>query len=255
MTGFFGMLVRMNQGFSFGVNASPGSLVWVNRTEEQRVLEIKNEKLTSPTDTAATKSVAATVYTNTMDEKHTETSAPSLSLAVSWQAHPRLLLTAQTDYYLGSIYSYTSFTPDNGLQRSGFETFAPLKQTYTIEKNSVVDFSGGMEVGILKGYSVSLGGYTDYSQGPDDDRPASWDRNIDYFGGTLSLGMDKELTESRFGIGMAYGDAAITHFKWVKTAGGQPVVQVDPETGSIARVRRNFKALNFGLFLSSTLKI
>jgi hypothetical protein len=255
LTGSFGILVRMSQGFSFGVNASPGSLVWVNRTEEQRVLEIKNERLASPADTIATRSVATTVYTSAMEEKHTETSAPGLSLAVSWQAHPRLLLTAQTDYYLGSLYSYTSFTPEDGPQRSGFETFAPMEKTYTVEKNPVVDFSGGMEVKIMKGYSVSMGGYTDYSQGPDDDRPASWDRNIDYFGGTLSLGMDKDLTESRFGVGMAYGDAAITHFKWAKTAGGQPVVQVDPNTGGISRVRRNFKALNFGLFLSSTLKI
>ena len=37
--------------------------------------------------------------------------------------------------------------------------------------------------------------------------------------------MDKDLTESRFGVGMAYGDASMSHFKWTKNSGGQPIVQ------------------------------
>ncbi|MEO7425443.1 MAG: hypothetical protein ABI036_09665 [Fibrobacteria bacterium] len=252
-TGMFGILVRMSQGFSFGVNASPGSLVWVKRTEEQHVLDFRNvAPLTVAGDSTPTK--ANIVYSLAKDERHTEIAAPSLSLAASWQALPSLLITAQTDYYLGSVYSYTGFTPGDGSNRSGFESLSPLEKRYTVQKNSVVDFSGGMEWKVLKGYSVALGGYTDFSQGPDDDRPSSWDRNIDYFGGTFSVGMDKDLTESRFGFGMAYGDAAITHFKWVKTSGGQPEIQAD-ENGQIARVRQNFSAFNFGIFLSSTLKI
>ncbi|HKP94789.1 MAG TPA: hypothetical protein VJ385_03430 [Fibrobacteria bacterium] len=255
-TGMFGILVRMNQGFSFGVNASPGSLVWVNRTEEQHVLDIRNDSLSQPGQTVAINSAAGTVYSLIKDEKHTETSAPSLSLAVSWQAFAPLMLTAQTDYYLGSIYSYTGFTTARGYGRSGFEDLSPEENRFTIQKKAVVDFSGGMEWKIMKGYSVAIGGYTDFSQGPDDDRPASWDRNIDYFGGTFSVGMDKDLTESRFGFGMAYGDAAITHFKWIKTSGGQPAIQADadPSKGP-ARIRQNFSAYNFGIFLSSTLKI
>jgi hypothetical protein len=118
----------------------------------------------------------------------------------------------------------------------------------------VVNFSGGAELQVLKGYSVALGGYTDFSQGPHDTRPASWNRNIDYYGATLSLGMDKDLTESRFGISAAYGDASITHFQWTTTSGGKPDLLYD-KTGAIAKPRQNFKAFNFGLFLSSTLKI
>lgn len=254
-TGMFGILVRMSQGFSFGVNASPGSLVWVDRTEEQRVLEINNDSLSTIGQTRPIGTRADIVYSLAKDEKHTETSAPSLSLAVSWQPIDPLMLTAQTDYYLGSIYSYTGFTPDDGAGRSGFESLEPVEKTYTVEKKSVVNFSGGAEWKVMKGYSVAMGGYTDFSQGPDDDRPASWDRNIDYFGGTLSLGMDKDLTESRFGFGMAYGDASMTHFKWIKASGGQPILQADPETGGIARIRQSYKAYNFGIFLSSTLKI
>ncbi len=254
-TGMFGILVRMNQGFSFGVNASPGSLVWVNRTEEQRVLEINNDSLSQAGQTVPIGTKADIVYSLAADEKHTETSAPSLALAVSWMPIDPLMLTAQTDYYMGSIYSYTGFTPGSGSLRSGFESLTPLEKRYTIEKKAVVDFSGGAEWKILKGYSVAMGGYTDFSQGPDDSRPASWDRNIDYYGGTFSVGMDKDLTESRFGFGMAYGDAAMTHFKWTKASGGQPILQEDPVTHGIARVRQNFKAYNFGIFLSSTLKI
>ncbi|MDB5105034.1 MAG: rane protein involved in aromatic hydrocarbon degradation [Fibrobacteres bacterium] len=254
-TGMFGILVRMSQGFSFGVNASPGSLVWVTRTEEQRVLEIKNDSLSQPGQTQPIRTKADIVYSLAGEEKHTETSAPSLSLGVSWKPVEPLMLTAQTDYYLGSSYAYTGFTPEDGLERSGFESFTPVEKRYTIRKADVVDFSGGMEWKVMKGYSIAMGGYTDFSQGPDDDRPASWDRNIDYYGGTLSLGMDKDLTESRFGFGMAYGDAAMTHFKWIKTGGGQPVLQQNPATGGVARIRQNFKAYTFGIFLSSTLKI
>jgi len=65
--------------------------------------------------------------------------------------------------------------------------------------------------------------------------------------------MDKDLTESRFGFGMAYGDAAMTHFQWVRASGGQPTLKGD-DTG-IERVRQIFDAYNFGVFISSTLKI
>jgi hypothetical protein len=251
-TGMFGILVRMNQGFSFGVNASPGSLVWVKRTEEQHVLDMRNAPLTGPVDSVPTQ--ALTIYSLTRDERHTEISAPSLSLAASWKAFESLMITAQTDYYLGSVYSYTGYTPGEGTGRSGFESISPEEKRYTVQKNSVVDFSGGLEWRIIKGYSVAVGGYTDLSQGPDDDRESSWDRNIDYYGGTFSLGLDKDLTESRFGFSIAYGDAAITHFKWIKTSGGQPEIQAN-ENGKIDRIRQNFSAYNFGVFLSSTLKI
>jgi hypothetical protein len=255
-TGMFGMLVRMNQSFSFGINASPGSLVWVNRSEEQHVLVITNQSHSQPGQTVEIPSIATTDFSLSETEKHTETSAPSLALAVSWKPVPALLITAQTDYYLGSLYSYTGFKQKEGYRRSGFESLAPVQVRYTVEKQSVVDFSGGLEWNVLKGYSLALGGYTDFSQGPDDDRESSWDRNIDYYGGTISVGMDKDLTESRFGVGMAYGDAAMTHFKWTKASGGQPVVQLDPDPDKgPARLRQNFSAYTFGIFLSSTLKI
>lgn len=257
-TGSFGILVRMDQSFSFGVNASPGSLVWINRTEEQRVEDIRSDTTVQPGQSTYINS-SAQIYNQTRKEKHTETSAPSLSLAVSWKPVVPLTLTAQTDYYLGSIYSYTGFSPNDSISkgRSGFEVFEPLEQKYTIEKKSVVNFSGGLDWKIMKGYSVAVGGFTDYSQGPDDDRPASWDRNIDYFGGSFSVGMDKDLTESRFGFSMAYGDASMTHFQWTKTSGGQPALKSEVKDGKlvVARIRQNFSAYNFGVFLSSTLKI
>ncbi len=251
-TAMFGMLVQMTQGFSMGINVSPGSMVWMTRTEEQRVEEIRND--TVVTGSTPTRTEAQIIYNLSGDEKHTEISAPSLSLAVAWRPWEPLMLTAQTDYYLGCQYTYTGFTPDDGSSRSGFEAFSPLEKTYTIKKNAVADFAGGVELQIMKGYSVAVGGYTDFSQGPDDDRPASWDRNIDYYGFTASLGMDKDLTQSRFGFGMAYGDAAITHFQWVKAEGGQPILK-QKAGGGIDRVRQNFSALNLGIFLSSTLKI
>ncbi len=254
-TGMFGVLVRMNEGVSFGVNASPGSLVWINRAEEQRVEKLRNDSLSTPNQSNPFATQAVQIYSLAKKVKHTEISAPSLSLAVSWQPWPRLMLTAQTDYYLGGIYSYTGFSPDgHALGRSGFESLADSQKTYTIEKNSVVNFSGGAVLQVIKGYSVAVGGYTDFSQGPHDDRPASWNRNIDYYGATLSLGMDKDLTESRFGLSAAYGDASITHFQWTTTSGGKPELLLD-ENGSIAKPRQNFKAFSFGLFLSSTLKI
>jgi hypothetical protein len=254
-TAMFGALVQMTQGFSMGINVSPGSMVWISRTEEQRVEEITNDTVVS-SDNPNTRTGASIIYNLSGSEKHTEVSAPSISLAVSWKPLEPLLLTAQTDYYIGSQYTYTGFTPDDvqAKGRSGFEALVPAEKTYTIIKKAVVDFAGGVELQILKGYSVALGGYTDFSQGPDDDRPASWDRNIDYYGFTASLGMDKDLTQSRFGFGMAYGDASITHFQWTKTTGGQPILQQKAD-GGIDRVRQNFDAYVFGIFLSSTLKI
>jgi hypothetical protein len=257
MTGMFGILVRMNQGFSFGVNASPGSMVWINRAEEQRVEFLDNEALATPEQTVPIKTKAQT-YTLAKKVKHTEISAPSLSLAVSWNPWPILMLTGQTDYYLGSLYSYTGFFPggfeSGATQRSGFETLTPVEKTFTIEKNSVVNFSGGADLKILKGYSIAIGGYTDFSQGPHDSRESSWDKNIDYYGATLSLGMDKEFTESRFGINAAYGDAYMSHFQWTTTSGNQPIIE-NGSDGSPIRPRQNFKAFSFGFFLSSTLKI
>lgn len=254
-TGSFGMLVRMSKEFSFGVNASPGSLVWIDRTEEQRVEFIQTDELVSPGQTDFIWTTAQ-IYNVVRDEKHTETTAPSLSLAVSWRPFTRLLIAAQTDYHLGSIYSYTGYTPDDAVAkgRSGFEVFGPLVKRYTVRKVSVVNFSGGLDVKVYKGYSLALGGYTDYSQGPEDDRPASWDRNIDYYGMTLSLGMDKDLTESRFGCGMAYGDASMSHMQWVKTGGGKPIILRDAG-GATAHVRQDFRAYTFNIFISSTLKI
>jgi long-subunit fatty acid transport protein len=254
LSGMFGALVQLSQGFSVGVNLSPGSMVWVSRVEEQRVEEISNDTVVSARD-PVTGTRAIAIYNLNGTEKHTEVAGPSLSLAVSWKPIDRLLLTAQTDYYLGSQYSYTGYTPDDTTAkgRSGFEALTPLQKTYTIKKNDVVDFSGGIEVEVLKGYTLALGGYTDFSQGPDDNRPASWDRNIDYYGFTASLGMDKDLTQSRFGFGMAYGDAAITHFQWTKKPGGQPVLMSDRK--GVMRIRQNFDAYNVGIFISSTLKI
>jgi len=255
-TAFFGALIRMSPEFSIGINLSPGSMVWVSRTEEQRVEDIWNDTVVSANSAPTT--YAPEIYSTTRSERHTEVTAPSLSIGASWKPIDRLLLTAQTDYYLGSQYDYTGLTPDTGiaLKRSGFERYAPLEQTYTIVKKSVVDFSGGFEAMIYKGYSLACGAFTDFSQGPDDNRPASWDRNIDYYGFTVSLGMDKDLTQSRFGFSMAYGDASITHFQWTRLDGGRYVLESDPDhPDKVYRPRQNFDAYNFGLFLSSTLKI
>jgi len=257
VTGMIGALVRMSQGLSFGINFSPGSMVWVRRVEEQRV-EVISNAATLGGGTGAVETTAPVIYNLTGTEKHTEIAAPSLSLAVSWKPIDRLLLTAQTDYYLGSEYSYTGFTPDTGTAkgRSGFEYYAPLEKNYAIRKNAVADFAGGFEFEVLKGYSIACGGYTDFAQGPDDDRPASWDRNIDYYGFTVSLGMDKDLTQSRFGFSMAYGDAYITHFQWAKASGGRYILEPDPDDPrQLWRPRQNFDAWNLGVFLSSTLKI
>ena len=261
-TGTFGILVRMNQGFSFGVSASPGSLDFITRLEEQRIETFLNERLAT-IDQIDTIPTRAYVYNLSKTAKHTEVSAPSLSIGVSWHPIERLMLTAQTDYYLGSIYSYTGYTTNDDaaikqVTRSGFEYYTPVEKTYTIEKKSVVNFCGGAEVQVLKGYSLAASGFTDFSQGPTDSREASWNRNIDYFGGTLSLGMDKEFTESRFGISAAYGDASITHFQWTTTIGGKPdVLKVTDKAGNskTSKVRQNFDAYNFGIFISSTLKI
>jgi long-subunit fatty acid transport protein len=255
-TGSIGSLVRLSDGFSFGITVSPGSMVWVSRVEEQRVEELTNRAIiTGPEDTVET--LAPTIYNLTGSEKHTEISAPSFSVGVSWRPIDRLLLTAQMDTYLGSQYTYTGFSPDAGSakRRSGFEAYAPSEQSYTIKKKAVGDFSGGFEVQVLKGYSLACGGFTDFSQGPDDNRPASWDRNIDYYGFSLSVGMDKDLTQSRFGVSMAYGDASITHFQWNRLNGGRYGLLADPETGALSRPRQNFDAYNLGIFLSSTLKI
>jgi hypothetical protein len=247
----------MGDGFCLGFNVSPGSMVWVSRLEEQRVESIVNSETLGGAN-AEVQTVAPAIYNLSRHERHTEVSAPGLSLAASWKPIERLLLTAQTDLYLGSQYTYKGFSPDTGIakKRSGFEVYAPLEKTYTIKKNDVVDFAGGLEFEVLKGYSVACGGFTDFSQGPDDDRPASWDRNIDYYGVTLSLGMDKDLTQSRFGFAFAYGDANITHFQWTQIAGGRYIVQPDPDhPGQPYRPRQNFDAYNLGVFLSSTLKI
>jgi hypothetical protein len=253
-TALIGALVRLDEGFSIGLNVSPGSMVWVTRVEEQRVEEIWNDTTVGAENNSNTRALA--IYNTTGKEKHTEVSAPSLSLAISWKPLDILLITAQTDYYIGSEYSYTGLKPEAEIskRRSGFEAYAPLQQTYTIKKKAVADFSGGLEVQVLKGYSLACGGFTDFSQGPDDDRPASWDRNIDYYGFTVSLGMDKDLTQSRFGVSMAYGDASITHFQWGRTDGGRYTLLTNA-SGELSRPRQNFDAYNLGVFLSSTLKI
>ena len=110
----------------------------------------------------------------------------------------------------------------------------------------------------MKGYSVAMGGYTDFSQGPDDERPASWDRNIDYYGGTFSVGMDKDLTESRFGVRHGLRRRlhdAISNGSRTAAASRSCRPSSMKRQDGIARVRQNFEAYNFGIFLSSTLKI
>jgi long-subunit fatty acid transport protein len=253
VTGSFGILVRTTGGLSFGVNASPGSQIWVQRSEEQRFQDLKNDHLvTGLTDTSAT--LANHLYTLNADEDHEEISAPWLSVGFSWQPESWLTLAGQVDYILGSLYSYTDFTPvpDNE-KRSGFEADSALEKHYTVEKKPVINFSGGANIQLSKAYSLAIGGFSDMSQGPYDDRPASLNRRIDYYGGTISLGIDKEYTESRFGFSAAWGDAAVTHLQWARTAGGRPVIATDGN--GLVRLRREFDAYNVGIFLSSTLKI
>jgi hypothetical protein len=249
------MLVRLDQGLSFGVKADPGSLVWVDRNEEQRVEYFDNERLVDGVSDTVIKTNSI-VYNLDRQVKHTEVTAPSLSLGISWQPWSWIMITAQTDYRMGSLYSYTGFSPvavDSSLVRSGFEVLKASEVIYTMEKKDVVNFSGGIDLRLNNEYSLTGGGFTDFSQGPYDARPASWNRRIDYFGFAVSLGMDKELTQSRFGCSAAWGQASITHFQWVKAEGGQPRLAVD--NYGIYRPRREFDAFNLGIFLSSTLKI
>ena len=110
-----------------------------------------------------------------------------------------------------------------------------------------------MDLRITKEYSAALGGYTDFSQGPYDERPSSWNRRVDYYGATFSVGIEKEYTESRFGLNAAWGDAAITHFQWATEPGGQPALVL--ENNKVKRTRKDFDSYNVGIFLSSTLKI
>jgi hypothetical protein len=254
VTGAFGILVRMDQGFSFGVNASPGSLVWVERLEEQRVEEVLNERLVEGADTSR---LPTQVFLYTLDEegRHQEATAPRLSVGVSWNPWKPLTITAQTDWLMGSLYTYNGFTSPvfDRSGRSGFEYLSSSPRKFELEKKSVVNFSGGIDYRISKEYSAAVGGYTDFSQGPYDERPASWNRRIDYYGLSLSVGVEKQYTASRFGVNAAWGDAAITHFQWDTNSGGQPVLVTDAD--GVRRVRKDFDSYNVGIFLSSTLKI
>src|SRR6185369_5312602 len=99
---FFGALIRMSPEFSIGINLSPGSMVWVSRTEEQRVEDIWNDTVVSASSAPTT--YAPEIYSTSRSERHTEVTAPSLSIGASWRPIERLLLAAQTDYYLGSQY-------------------------------------------------------------------------------------------------------------------------------------------------------
>ena len=254
ITGSLGVLVRADQGFAFGITVSPGSLVWMDRVEEQRVEEVINTRLVGGDDTSE---VPTQVFLYTLDEegRHTEVSAPRLSFGVSWNPWKPLTLTAQTDWLMGSLYEYHGFTtPETDPSpRSGVEYMSSEPKAYKIEKKSVVNFSGGLDLRLGKAYSATLGGYTDFSQGPYDERPASWDRRIDYYGMTFSVGVEREYTASRFGVNAAWGDASITHFQWDTNSGGQPVLVT--EAGRVKRVRKDFDSYNVGIFLSSTLKI
>ena len=254
MVGTVGILISLPNGISLGVNASPGGTVWVDRSEEQRYIDFNNDSLVQgPDDFSDTR--AKWIYTLGGEESHKEISAPRLSIGVAMTPWDRLMLTGQIDYLLGSLYSYTGFTPiGNPDSRSDFETLEAAEIQYTVGKRPVINLSGGLNLRMTKAYSLAMGGYTDFSQGPYEDRPAGWNRRIDYYGATLSLGMDKQYTESRFGLGASWGDAAISHFQWRQNAGGKPAIATNKD-GSIRRLRKRFDAFNFGLFLSSTLKI
>lgn len=255
VTGSFGILVRAGPTLSFGINASPGSQMWVDRTEEQRFQDLKNDSLVGPNpgDTSLTR--AGQLYTLDATENHEEIAAPWLSVGFSYQPDSWLMLTGQMDYIMGSLYSYSDFAPGgNPNARSGFETVVAVDTDYTVEKRAVLDFSGGVNMRLTKVYSLALGAFSDLSQGPYDSRPSSLNRRIDYYGGTISLGIEKEYTESRFGINAAWGDAAVTHLQWTTAPGGHPEIEKD-QNKAIVRERKSFDAFNVGIFLSSTLKI
>lgn len=254
VTASFGILVRMDQGFSFGVKASPGSLVWIDRIEEQRVENIVNVALVSGADSTRLPTQVL-LYTLNEADRHQEVTAPHLSVGISWNPWKPLLITAQTDWHMGSLYTYNGFTSpeENEGGRSGFEYLVSTPRKFEIEKKAVINFSGGLDVRLTKEYSAALGGYTDFSQGPYDERPSSWNRRIDYYGAVISLGIEKEYTESRFGLSAAWGDAAITHFQWATEPGGQPALAL--ENNKVKRTRKDFDSYNVGIFLSSTLKI
>lgn len=251
-TAVFGLLVRLAPGFSLGVTATPGSYVFVDRDESQRLeLFVNNADFTA----GEIVTTGATLYSLEQPESHTEVTAPALSLGCAWSPASFLTLTGQMDYLLGSTYSYTGYSPvENAEARSDLEQLTPKRFRYQVEKQSVVNLSGGIDVRFNPVYSLTLGGFSDMSQGPYDTRPASWNRRIDWYGVVLSLGMAKQYTESRFGISAAYGDAGISHFRWDYQEGGQPYIVSDP-LGNVIRNRQIFNAYNIAVFLSSTLKV
>lgn len=256
-TAVFGALWRLAPGFTLGLTVTPGHYVFVKRREIQRVEEFLNAAPIDPATPGRVQTLA-TLYSLEETGSHTEVTAPSLGAGASWMPLPSLALSGQIDYHLGSSYDYTGYAPQgNASARSGFDLSSPEKHTYTIDKQWVVNFSGGIDYRISRVYSLTVGGWSDMSQGPFDSRPAGWDRRIDWYGMALSLGMSKEYTESRFGVSAAYGKAGITHFRWGKTATGQPVLVTEEDDGGlrVLRDRQMFNAFNFAIFLSSTLKV
>ncbi len=248
----FGILVKLADGFSLGVTATPGSYVFVDRDESQRLELFVNNTVFIPGEIVTT---GATLYSLDKAESHTEVTAPALSLGCSWSPATFLTLTGQMDYLLGSTYSYTGYSPEvNAGARSDLEQLTPKRFRYQIDKQSVVNLSGGIDMRFNPTYSLTLGGFSDMSQGPFDTRPASWNRRIDWYGVVLSLGMVKQYTESRFGISAAYGDAGISHFRWDYLDGGRPHIDSDSQ-GNVIRYRQIFNAYNIAVFLSSTLKV
>jgi len=254
LTAELGILMRLSPDFTVGVMATPGSYVFASRRESQRTELFFNEGTVAEVggDPVVSQGV---LYSLEKSEKHVEISAPSLSVGCAWTPAAWLTLTGQMDYYLASRYSYTGYSPrDNDEARSYFEYTVPQKYRYNIDKQSVVNFSGGLDFRFTDAYSLALGGFTDRSQGPYDTRPASWNRRIDWYGVALSLGVAKTYTESRFGISAAYGDAGITHFRWgYAENGNQPYII--SEEGQVVRYRQIFNAYNLAVFLSTTLKV
>ncbi len=255
--GIVGVLIRLHPLFSIGIRGTPGGLVWIEQQIEQHSNKFQNDKLVQEGDSIRAKTEAIWSYSLSKTSKYTEWHPPSISLGFSWQIFPILMMTGQADYLFGIDYDYPTYSPiDDSSARSGFEAFIPQKNSYSIIKSPVLNLSGGLDLRLNKVYSLTVGGYTDISQGQGhyDSNPKGWNRSIHYLGATCALGIDKQYTESRFGVNAAWGQANINHLNWIYDKFGKPQILAN-ETDAAQYPRHSFYAFKVGIFMSTTLKI
>ncbi len=259
--GVIGLLVDVSANFSLGFRVAPGGRIWVSRRESQVFEYLENDAAYYAGDTSAA-NTQAVVSRRSHKARHVEMPGQGVSVGMAWRPSAEVTVTGQIDYRLESRYEYTALVYETNLAaRSGFEVLQGTRERFNVKTESVTDFSAGADWRLGKVYSLTGGLFTDFSQGPYDDKPSSWNKRIDYFGGSLAVGMDKSLTESRFGVNLAWGNAEISHIRWERDAFGRvrpSEVETTVDGHSATEVdlsRRGFDAWLIGIFMSTTLKI